>query len=152
MRASDLGLTLTPLELADLPVAQQLARFRHAAILTGMHGAGYANIIFMAPGSVVAELCPLGYCTQSYERISARLDLTYMRWTNSIAENAKPGYDTIVDVAQFIVLMRRAVDAWWRFDSSTRGATTRDADEDEQRGEQWSNRDAGGAIVDVRQL
>ena len=27
-------------------------------------------------------------------------------------ENAKPGYDTIVDPPQFVVLMRRAIKAW----------------------------------------
>ena len=66
------------------------------------------------PASVVAELCPLGYCTQSYTRLSARLGLTYLRWTNSIAENAKPGYDTIVDTNQFVELMRKALGAWRR--------------------------------------
>jgi hypothetical protein len=35
-----------------------------------------------------------------------------MRWTNDITENAKPGYDTIVDPPQFVALMRRAVRAF----------------------------------------
>ena len=100
------------LELADLPLSRQLPYFRSSAVLTGMHGAGFANLIFLPPGGVVAELCPLGYCTQSYERLCARVGLTYLRWTNSIAENAKPGYDTIVDPSQFVDLMRRAAKAW----------------------------------------
>ena len=112
LAASDVQLSLTPLELSGMPFAEQLPHFRRAAVFTGMHGAGYANIIFLAPGSVVAELCPLGYCTQSYERISARIGLTYLRWTNSIPENAKEGYDTIVDPEQFVGLMTRAVKAW----------------------------------------
>ena len=112
LRASDVRLSLSPLELADMPFAEQLPHFRRAAVVTGMHGAGYANIIFMAPGGVVAELCPLGYCTQSFSRISERVGLTYMRWTNSIEENSKPGYDTIVDTKQFTSLMRKAVKAW----------------------------------------
>ena len=37
---------------------------------------------------------------QSYRRLCDRLGLTYLRWTNSISENAKPGYDTIVDTGQ----------------------------------------------------
>ena len=99
-------------------------------------------MIFMAPRSVVAELCPLGYCTQSFERLSGRLGpgphtvhshtvhlplarctadpvhhvwhrlgLTYMRWTNSIKENARAEYDTVVDPPQFVALMRKAVRA-----------------------------------------
>ena len=99
-------------ELADLPFAQQLTLFRGGAILTGMHGAGYANLIFFPPGAVVAELCPLGYCTDSYRRISPQLGLTYMRWTNTIQANAKSNYDTIVDESQFLALMRDAVGAW----------------------------------------
>lgn len=90
----------------------QVSHFRRAAVVTGMHGAGYSNVLFLAPGAVVAELCPLGYCTQSYERMSTRLDLTYLRWTNAIAENAKPGFDTVVDVGQFISLMKKAVGAY----------------------------------------
>ena len=76
-----------------------------------MHGAGYANIIFVRAGGVVAELCPLGYCTESYMRLSARLGLTYLRWTNALPENAKAGFDTIVDPGQFVALMRKAVQA-----------------------------------------
>ena len=68
-----------------------------------------ANLIFLKPGSVVAELCPLGYCTNSYERISPLVGLSYVRWTNSIQSNAKANYDTIVDEEQFLTLMRRAV-------------------------------------------
>ena len=38
-----------------------------------------------------------------------------MRWTNSIAANAREGYDTVVDPAQFVALMKRAASAWdWR--------------------------------------
>ena len=48
---------------------------------------------------------------QSYERISARLGLTYLRWTNAIPQNAKPGFDTVVDTGQLVALMRQAVQA-----------------------------------------
>ena len=66
-------------------------------------------------GGVVAELCPLGYCTDSYRRLSGLVGLEYMRWTNSIAANARKGYDTVVDPAQFVALMKRAASAWdWR--------------------------------------
>ena len=99
-------------ELADLPFTQQLPLFRSAAILTGMHGAGYSNLIFLTPGSVVAEMCPLGYCTNSYERIAPLLGLTYVRWTNSIQANAKRNYDTVVDEAQFLAFMQRASKLW----------------------------------------
>ena len=133
----EVAVHLRPVELADVPFAQQLPLFRSAAILTGMHGAGCApprapsmaaprltpfrppsavwadaNLIFLKPGSVVAELCPLGYCTNSYERISPLVGLSYVRWTNSIQSNAKANYDTIVDEEQFLTLMRRAVKLW----------------------------------------
>lgn len=94
-----------PILLAQLP------HFRASHIVTGMHGAGYANIIFLAPGSVVAELCPMGYCTDSYRRISDRLDLHYLRWTNSDPAHAKDGFDTIVEPREFTTLMERAVKA-----------------------------------------
>ena len=42
------------------------------------------------------------------------MGLTYMRWTNAIEKNARPGYDTLVDPGQFVGLMRRAVRAVWR--------------------------------------
>ena len=111
LHISTVGVHLTPLELAGMPFAEQLPHFRSASVMTGMHGAGYANLIFLPVGSVVAELCPLGYCTQSYQRLSLRLGITYMRWTNRIQENAREGYDTIVDTGQFISLMASAVKA-----------------------------------------
>ena len=111
LAVSNVSLRLTALELADVSFAVQIAHFRNAAVLTGMHGAGYANLIFLPPGAVVAELCPLGYCTPSYERLSQRLALVYMRWTNTHPHNAKAGYDTIVDVGEFHNLMHRAVQA-----------------------------------------
>jgi len=103
------GLTMTAVELAELPFKEQVPLFRRSGVFTGMHGAGYANIIFLQPGSVVAELCPMGYCTQSYEHMSERVDLRYLRWTNTHAENAKADYDTIVDIDEFVALMQRAV-------------------------------------------
>ena len=83
-------LRFTAVELVELPFAEQLPLFRAAAVFTGMHGAGYSNIIFMPPGGVVAELCPLGYCTRSFERLSARIGLVYMRWTNTIEAAIPP--------------------------------------------------------------
>lgn len=107
-------------------MAQRLTRTRVSVSFAHAvgSGAGFANLIFLAPGSVVAELCPLGYCTQSYQRISSRVGVTYMRWTNDIAENAKPGYDTIVDPPQFVALMRRAVRAWHKAPSTRRSETS----------------------------
>ena len=108
---SEVRVRLTPLELSGMPFVEQLRHFRSVTLLTGMHGAGYANIIFLPVGAVVAELCPLGYCTESYRRLSLRLGVQYMRWTNNIAENARDGYDTIVDTQQFNGLMAKAVKA-----------------------------------------
>ena len=61
------------------------------------------------PGSVVAELCPLGYCTDSFRTLAPRLGLAYLRWTNAIASNAFANYDTVVEPHAFIELMRRAL-------------------------------------------
>ena len=102
-------LALRMAELADMPFGDQLAQIRAAAVLTGMHGAGFANMIFMAPGSVVAELCPLGYCTDSFRTLAPRLGLAYLRWTNAIASNAFANYDTVVEPHSFVELMRRAL-------------------------------------------
>ena len=60
---------------------------------------------------MVAELCPLGYCTESYRRMAPQLGLTYLRWTNTIQSNAV-GADTVVDVPSFLSLMRNAVRVW----------------------------------------
>ena len=120
IRDSDVKITLTSLELSGMPFAEQLSHFRKSNVMTGMHGAGYANLIFLKPGGVVAELCPLGYCTPSYIRLSKYVGLSYIRWTNSIAENAKAGYDTIVDTKQFVGLMKQAVRAWRKGPASVR--------------------------------
>ena len=86
-------LRVRAVELAGMPFSAQLPLFRAAAIFSGMHGAGYANIIFLPPGrAVVAELCPLGYCTKSFERLAARIGLVYLRWTNTIQARAAAGW------------------------------------------------------------
>lgn len=114
-----------------MPFAKQLPHFRASNVVTGMHGAGYSNIIFLSPGSVVAELCPMGYCTESYRRIAARTDLAYIRWTNSISANAKDGYDTIVDTAQFVTLMGKALKALSAGRGAERAAGERAEDAEE---------------------
>ena len=108
LHISTVGVHLTPLELAGMPFAEQLPHFRSASVMTGMHGAGYANLIFLPVGSVVAELCPLGYCTQSYQRLSPPRDHVHAMDQPDPREREE-GYDTIVDTGQFISLMASAV-------------------------------------------
>lgn len=50
----------------------------------------------------MAELCPRGYCTNSFQRLAGVLGLAYVRWTNAHAENAHAHYNTVVHVDEFL--------------------------------------------------
>ena len=40
----------------DMPLGDQIRLFGRAKLLVGLHGAGLANMVFMAPGSNVLEM------------------------------------------------------------------------------------------------
>ena len=73
--ASERGFELVRLETMTL--AEQIRLFAEARFVTGVHGAGFSNIVFSQPGTRVLELVKKGYITGSYSITAGRLDMPY---------------------------------------------------------------------------
>ena len=128
---------LSAVELADLPFTQQLPLFRSAAILTGMHGAGCAPPATPPRGACTPRqlphclLLPPGRCEPDLpdswvggrRAVPARLLHQLVRAHlaparsptcagRTASANARKNFDTVVDEAQFLALMKRASQLW----------------------------------------
>ncbi|MEJ0000025.1 MAG: glycosyltransferase family 61 protein [Verrucomicrobiota bacterium] len=55
--------------LEELSLGEQIALFQHAEAVVGPHGAGFTNVIFCAPGTLVLELMGEGYPSEVYLRL-----------------------------------------------------------------------------------
>ena len=64
-------------QLEKLPWADQVRLFANAESVAGLHGAGFANILFAPPNCSVHEIFPEGYSNDCYARLAAGLDIAY---------------------------------------------------------------------------
>jgi capsular polysaccharide biosynthesis protein len=60
-----------------LPLAEQIAVFRAARLVIGLHGAGMSNIAFCQPRSFVYELLPQCYPNVCFNRVAQSIGLNY---------------------------------------------------------------------------
>lgn len=44
------------IDLAALSIAEQIALFKHAEIIAGVHGSGFANVLFCKPGTKIIDI------------------------------------------------------------------------------------------------
>jgi len=94
-----------PVRLEELTLAQQIALFRGAAMVVGLHGAGLANIAFCRPGTVIYELVAANYRNPCYLAMAMNLGLNY--WADMFAAGGavndyQGGWDTDIDVGRVI--------------------------------------------------
>lgn len=61
----------------SLPVAEQIAIFRAARLVIGLHGAGMSNIAFCQPRSFVYELLADNYLNTCFNRLAQSIGLNY---------------------------------------------------------------------------
>jgi hypothetical protein len=73
--ATERGFELVRLE--TLTLAEQIRLFAETRFVTGVHGAGFSNIVFSRPGTRVLELVKKGYITGSYNITAGRMDMIY---------------------------------------------------------------------------
>jgi hypothetical protein len=79
---------VVPVELDDLPLADQVNLFSKANLVVAEHGAGLANIAFMRPGTFVIEAMPASIATRGvYRYIAAHRHLNYLYTTFPSPEN-----------------------------------------------------------------
>lgn len=63
--------------LEELSVVEQIALFRDADVVAGIHGAGLANLVYCRPGTRVVEVLPEHWGWPFYRSLSAAVGLDY---------------------------------------------------------------------------
>jgi hypothetical protein len=74
-RLSRLG--VVPVVLGRLSLDEQILLFRHARLVIGPHGAGLANIVFSAPGTVLYDLLPGNYVNPCMNHLAQQHGVHY---------------------------------------------------------------------------
>lgn len=74
-----------------LPLAEQAALFREAAIVVGVKGAALTNTVFMSPGAAVVALSPSDFPDPFFWDIAGQLEIRYLEVFGPIATNRERG-------------------------------------------------------------
>jgi hypothetical protein len=75
--------------LSRLTLDAQIVLFRNARLIIGPHGAGLANVVFAAPGTVLYELFPSSYVNPCVNRLAQMHELHY--WCDVHMAESRPG-------------------------------------------------------------
>eukprot|EP00937_MAST-01D_sp_MAST-1D-sp2_P004901 g4901.t1 len=92
---------------ASASLDDDIALFRHARVIVGVHGAGLANMLFCPEGAAVVELAVPEPCCAMYARMARALRLRY--FAHSLGANAFHRAHVHADVRALSALVRRAL-------------------------------------------
>jgi hypothetical protein len=104
--------------LDHMTFEDQIRLFRSSEIITGLHGAGMAWLIFCHPGTYLLETAIVGGVKKHrphYEDICVKCDLRYYRFTNTKYPN-KETYpdcvddDCVVDPKEYMNIIKKIVE------------------------------------------
>lgn len=90
----------TTVQLETMPVAEQARLFRGARVIVGVHGSGFANLVFARPGAALVELFHPAQVPDYYWVLSRQVDVSY----GAVVGRAAPGStgDLVVDAAEVL--------------------------------------------------
>jgi capsular polysaccharide biosynthesis protein len=80
---------VVPVVLSRLTLDEQIILFRNARVIIAPHGAGLANVVFAAPGTVLYELFPSSYVNPAMNRLAQMQGLHY--WCDVYKGESRPG-------------------------------------------------------------
>ena len=116
-----LGALSPPVELHyftdyGAPMAAQLAAYRDADVLVGLHGAGFTNMLYMAPGGLVVELqTSFHFDNNFFGPLTGHLDHTHLRIDVRPFLNAnKQDAGHVLDAAICGNISQQIMSAWGR--------------------------------------
>lgn len=99
----------------EMPLPEQIEKFRKARVVLAPHGAGLTNILFCPPGATLIEIFPRGGVHGSmFARTASQRDFDYYFvvgenvdtvWSENNPNNA----DIVLDPASFISFVRQAI-------------------------------------------
>ena len=74
--------------LSSLSFQEQVQLFSNAEVIIGVHGAGFANLVFAPENTLVIELATQSYCPAMFEDIAFHRNHKYCR---IVGDEASPG-------------------------------------------------------------
>ena len=69
---------------SNTPLDKTAALFRDAAVVVGLHGPGFVNLVFARPGTRVLELYPSQQAGDDSEASSALVDVSFSSFAQSL--------------------------------------------------------------------
>ncbi len=101
------ALGFTAVTLEDRPWRDQVALFRAARVVVGLHGAGLSNLVFSAPGTRVVEIVPEVWRNPCFENLAARVGASYVS-VAAKSVGARKGFaaDACVDTGRLLAAVR----------------------------------------------
>jgi capsular polysaccharide biosynthesis protein len=91
--------------LEDLSLQEQIRKLHSAEIVLGVHGAGFANILFCRPGTLVIEIQDPEDPNPHFYALASLLGLTYNVLVGDVDPQAEPHFrDLFYPVSQMVSL------------------------------------------------
>ena len=91
------GLGFTTVTLETLTVAEQARLFHEADTIVGVHGSGFANLVFCRPGTSLLELHSPNEQPAYYETLSRRVGIHYAALIGTRSPDPRRVWDIAVD-------------------------------------------------------
>jgi glycosyl transferase family 61 len=86
------------------PLAEQIRRFREASVVLGPHGAAFANLAFVAPGSTFVEMFDSSYFSRCFHRLAGIKQLEH-----GFVLGRPAGLGFIVSPDELAILLKRVL-------------------------------------------
>ena len=102
--------------LETMSLREQIALFSQASFIVGVHGAGFANIVFSPPGAKLIEIMPVGYRMPGYVILASQLGHEYLGYTEYSETNlrlatADQFSDTDIDIERWLRFLESSLHA-----------------------------------------
>lgn len=97
--------------LEDYNVSQQAALFNNAGLIIGFHGAGFTNLLFCKPGTVVVEIFGADFIVSDFWAIADQTQLDYHAYCDDEYHKGIENYrlsrlsPTLMNVSNFLVFL-----------------------------------------------
>eukprot|EP00966_Prymnesium_polylepis_P247130 5714981-Prymnesium_polylepis.2 len=69
-------------DFAELTMREQVRATWESDVFSGLHGAGYGNVLWLRPKSAVVEILPIGWAPGLYANLARLLGSTFLAWMN----------------------------------------------------------------------
>lgn len=91
---------VTVVSFESMPFHEQINLVRRAHLLIGMHGAGFANAIWLTKMSAIIELFPYRYYKPTYQLLAAMANVRHDAWKNGDIRTTRVDWTRLGPIGQ----------------------------------------------------